>query len=89
VDAIESSRETVLGAFDLYATKSSQMTNVFIQRLTFLTLVTGTLGVISGVLGMNYKAAIFDAENGFWIAIGIMALVAIGLTIFARLKRWI
>jgi magnesium/cobalt transport protein CorA len=89
VDAIESSRETVLGAFDLYATKSSQLTNVFIQRLTFLTLVTGTLGVIAGVLGMNYKAAIFDAENGFWIAIGIMVLVAVGLTIFARLKRWI
>ena len=89
VDAIESSRETVLGAFDLYATKSTQLTNAFIRRLTFLTLVTGTLGVIAGILGMNYKASIFEAENGFWIALGIMALVAIGLTIFARLKRWV
>jgi magnesium transporter len=89
VDAIESSRETVLGAFDLYATKSSQLTNVFIQRLTFLTLVTGTLGVIAGILGMNYRASVFEDENGFWIAIGIMAIVALGLTIFARLKRWI
>jgi magnesium/cobalt transport protein CorA len=89
VDAVERARETVLGVFELYATKSAQMTNTFVQRLTFLTLLTGSLAVIAGILGMNFKADIFDIENGFWITVGGLVIVAISLTIFARYKRWI
>jgi len=89
VEAVESSRETVLGVFDLYATKAAQLTNLFIKRLTFLTLITGSLGVIAGALGMNYKAPFFDHPLGFWITVGGMILVAIGLTGIARLRRWI
>jgi len=89
VDSIETSREMVLSVFDLYATKSAQLTNVFVQRLTFLTLMTGTLSVIAGILGMNYKVDFFEHPNGFWLTIGGMVLVALGLTVFARLRRWI
>lgn len=89
VDAVENARETVLSVFDLYATKSAQMTNTFVQRLTFLTLLTGSLAVIAGILGMNFKAEIFDIENGFWITVGGLLLVAIGLTTFARFRKWI
>lgn len=89
VDAVENSRETVLSVFDLYATKSTQMTNTFVQRLTFLTLLTGSLAVIAGILGMNFKAEIFEAENGFWVTVGGLVLVAAGLTVFGRFKRWI
>jgi Mg2+ and Co2+ transporter CorA len=79
----------VLSVFELYATKSSQLTNLFVQRLTFLTLITGSVAVIAGVLGMNFKADIFDAENGFWVTVCGIAIVAIGLTVYARFKRWI
>lgn len=89
VDAVENSRDTVLSVFDLYATKSAQLTNVFVQRLTFLTLLTGSLAVIAGILGMNFKADLFESENGFWITVAGLAVVAMSLTIFARFKRWI
>lgn len=89
VDAVEHAREAVLGVFDLYATKSSHMTNILIQRLTILTLVTGTVAVIAGILGMNFKSDIFEADYGFWIAVGGIAAVALGITIFARIRRWI
>lgn len=89
VDAIEHSRETVLGSFDLYATKSSQLMNTFIQRLTFITLIIGTIGVLAGILGMNYKVDFFDAPNGFWVTVGGMGMIAIALTIFAKYKEWI
>lgn len=89
-NAIESSRDTILSLFDLYATKSAQITNSLVQRLTFITLITGLLGVVAGILGMNFEADfIFKAEFGFFIAIGGMILVALSLTIFARTKRWI
>ena len=89
VDAVENSRDTVLSVFELYATKSAQMTNTFVQRLTFLTLLTGSLAVIAGILGMNFKSDIFEHENGFWFTVIGLVVVAIGLTIFARFRRWI
>jgi len=89
VDAIDGSREAVLGAFDLYATKSSQLTNVFIQRLTFLTLVMGTLGVVASILGMNFQVEFFNGPYGFWIAVGGMIIFTVAATIYARRRRWI
>jgi magnesium/cobalt transport protein CorA len=89
VDAIEKARETVLGVFELYATKSAQMTNTFVQRLTFLTLLTGSLAVIAGILGMNFKSDIFEMENGFWLTVSGLVVVGIALTIYARYRRWI
>jgi len=89
VDAVENSRDTVLSVFELYATKSAQMTNTFVQRLTFLTLLTGSLAVIAGILGMNFKADIFDLQNGFWFTVAGLVGVAIGLTVYARFRRWI
>lgn len=90
VDAIESSRDTVLGLFDLYATKSAQLMNKFIQRLTFITLLVGALGAIAGIWGMNFEVEYFKAaEYGFWLAIGSMGLIVASLTILAKFKRWI
>lgn len=89
VEAVESSRETVLSVFDLYATKSAQMTNVFVQRLTFLTLITGSVAVIAGVLGMNFQSDIFEAKNGFWITVAGLVLISLVLTAFARFRKWI
>lgn len=89
-DAIEASRDTVLSLFELFATKSAQTTNDLVQSLTFITLVIGVLGVIAGTLGMNFEAdEVFKRENGFWLALGAMLLLALGLTILARVKKWI
>ena len=89
VDAIDGSRESVLGAFDLYATKSSQLTNIFIQRLTFLTLVMGTLGVVASILGMNFQLEFFSSRYGFWTTVTGMIIFTIAATIYARRRRWI
>ena len=89
VEAVENSRETVLGVFELYATKTAHRTNVFVQRLTFLTLITGSIAVIAGILGMNFKAEIFEHENGFWVTVGGLVAVAVGISIFARFRKWI
>jgi magnesium/cobalt transport protein CorA len=89
VDSIESSRDTVLSLFDLYSTKSSQRLNSIIHRLTFITLIIGTLGVIAGVLGMNFDLAFFKDPNGFGLTVVLMAVFAVGLTVAARVMRWL
>lgn len=89
-NSIESSRDTLLGLFELYATKSSQLTNELVQRLTFITLITGFLGLIAGILGMNFEVEeLFKSKYGFYITIGGMLLVALSLSGFAKIKRWI
>ena len=89
VDAIESARDTVLSLFELYATKSAQTTNDLVQRLTFLTLIIGTLGVVAGVFGMNFEEDFFYWPFGFWVTLGGMFFGAVGLSLLARIKRWI
>jgi len=89
VDAVETSRDTVLSLFDLYSTRSAQRLNSIIHRLTFFTLMIGTLGVIAGILGMNFELGFFKYPYGFWLAILLMGILAILLTIVARWRRWV
>jgi magnesium transporter len=90
VDAIESSRDTVLSLFDLYTTKSSHRMNSAMRRLTFITLTVGLLAVISGIFGMNFEVEYFkSAERGFWFTIGGMIFLAFALGLIALKKRWI
>jgi magnesium transporter len=89
VDGVEAAREKVLGTFSLYATKSDQIMNIFIQRLTFIALVVGSLGVVAGALGMNFQASFFESSVGFWIAVGSMFAFSVVVTIYAKWKGWI
>lgn len=90
VDAIEHSRDTIISIFELYTTKNAHRMNNAMQRLTFVTLVAGSLGVIAGTFGMNFEVEYFKlAETGFWLTIGGMILLIIVLTIYAKFKRWI
>ena len=90
VDSIESSRDTVLSLFDLFATKNAHQMNYTIRRLTFVTLLVGGLGTLAGIWGMNFEVVYFkSAETGFWMTIAAMAVLSLGLTVFAWFRRWL
>lgn len=89
VEVIESSRDTVIGLFDLYAAKTNERTNQVMQRLTFITLLVGSLGVVAGVMGMNFKLDFFESENGFWIMIAVMLAMAFIFALIAKWRKWI
>lgn len=90
VDAIESSRDTVLSLFDLYTTKSSHNTNKLMKRLTFITLMVGGIGAIAGIWGMNFEVKYFKAgENGFWLTIAGMGLFILLGYIVGKLTKWL
>jgi Mg2+ and Co2+ transporter CorA len=59
--------------------------------MTVLTLATVALlpvGAIAGILGMNFKAKLFNTNDlGFWIALLAMAAVSIGTILFARYRK--
>jgi magnesium transporter len=63
--------------------------NFLIKRLTFITLMVGGMGVIAGILGMNFEEGFFKNPLGFWFAIAGMLTLTGGLTLIAWKKRWI
>ena len=90
MDAVENTRELVVGSFDLYTTRSAERTNDTMRALTFVTVLLGSLAVVAGALGMNFKTPFFDTgDTGFWVSIGVMAGFALLAVAFARWRRWI
>ena len=89
VDSVENARDLVVGSFDLLATRLSQRTNDSMRVLTFYTVLLGSMAVVAGVLGMNFKAGLFDTgATGFWtVVVGMGLVVAIALWL-ARRKGW-
>ena len=89
ISNIESSRDTVLSLFDLYATRSAQKMNRNMQRLTFITLVFGAMAVIVGAFGMNFEVQFFKVGDYFWLTVLGMLIVSVFLTILAKTRDWI
>jgi Mg2+ and Co2+ transporter CorA len=90
MDAVENVRELVVGSFELFTTRSAQRTNETMRVLTFVTVLLGTLAVVAGVLGMNFRAPLFETgAEGFWITIAAMALIALAATVAARWRHWL
>lgn len=89
VDAVENARDLVVGSYELLSTRLSQRTNETMRLLTFVTVLLGSLAVIAGMLGMNFRAGIFDTgSEGFWTAAGLMALLVLVALLIARWRGW-
>jgi len=89
MDAVENTRELVVGSFELFTTRSAERTNDTIRVLTFVTVLLGSLAVVAGALGMNFNTPFFDSgERGFWSAIAAMIAISVIATAIARWRRW-
>lgn len=90
VAAVEATRDSLLGSFDVYMTRTAQRTNEVMKILTIATvlLLPGTL--IAGLLGMNVVVPLNkDDPLSFWIVVGGVVTLAVVVLTTARLRRWI
>lgn len=89
VGSVESSREALLGSFDVYMTRTAQRTNEIVKVLTIATVLLLPGSVIAGLLGMNVVVPLNkDDPLSFWLVVAAVVTVAIGAIGFARLRRW-
>ncbi|MEO8626063.1 MAG: CorA family divalent cation transporter [Candidatus Limnocylindrales bacterium] len=89
MEAVENARELLVGSFDIAMTKAGQRTNDIMRVLTVISSVLLPAVVVAGVMGMNFKAGIFDAPENFFVVIAAMAALAGAILVFARIRRWI
>lgn len=76
-DMVDTLRDFLTSAVDLYMSAVSNRLNQVVNRLTVLTVVMGSLAVITGFYGMNFEATWppFKAPWGAPFALGLMAAV--------------
>jgi magnesium transporter len=90
VDAVDGSRESLVGTFDIHMTRTSQRTNDIMKTLTIVSVTLLPAGVISGFMGMNETPPFaVDDWRVFWIVVIVIAVVAAFTLIALRLRRWI
>jgi magnesium transporter len=87
--AMSNVREMLIGTFDVHMTRLAQRTNDVMRVLTLASVVLLPSVVIAGIMGMNFKVAIFDNPNLFWVVIGLMVSLAVGAMALARWRGWL
>lgn len=89
-ETLERTRESVIGSFDLYATRTAQETNDLVRLLTLVTVATGLSAAIAGVFGMNFDIPFFHSNmRGFMVAVGSMIAIALVLFLLAWRRGWL
>ncbi|QIL82222.1 magnesium transporter CorA family protein [Diaphorobacter sp. HDW4A] len=87
VRRLEQSAET---AVQMHFSLQSNRTNDIMRTLTALTAVFLPLNLIAGIFGMNFEFIPFlHVKQGFWWALGTMALIAVALTLLFWRKRYL
>jgi len=89
-DLAESYRDLIGGALDSYLSVVSNRTNDIMKVLTIFSAVMLPLTFIAGLYGMNFdNLPELHFQYSYFVVIGVMATVAIGMLAFFRRKGWL
>lgn len=95
IDMIETYRDLASGLLDAYLSSASNRLNEVMKVLTVISTIFIPLNFIAGVYGMNFNHQVsplnmpeLDWYWGYPYALGLMLVVALGLVMFFRRKRW-
>lgn len=90
VDTIETLREMVSASLDIYLSSVSYRLNAVMRVLTVITTIFMPLSFIAGIYGMNFEhMPELKWEWGYPIALGVMGVVAAGMLIGFRRRKWL
>ena len=94
IDVIETYRDIVTNLSDLYLSGLNLRLGDVMRTLTLISTLFMPLTFIAGVYGMNFdrerrwNMPELGWEYGYFFALGLMAVVAIGMFVFFRRKGW-
>jgi Mg2+ and Co2+ transporter CorA len=84
---LESSIES---AVQIHFSAMAHRTSDIMRTLTVITALFMPLTLITGIFGMNFEyLPLLKHHNGFWITMGAMAVMVIGMLAFFRRKRYL
>ena len=90
VDTIESLREMLSASLDIYLSSVSYRLNAVMRVLTVITTIFMPLSFIASIYGMNFEhMPELKWEWGYPFVLGAMGLVAAGMLIGFRRRKWL
>ena len=89
VQEARDARESIVGSFDVLIARSGHRTNDIMKILTLTSVILLPGALIAGVMGMNFKAGLFDSTWVFYLVVAvILAIAAVTLGV-AKIRDWI
>ena len=90
MDMIETYRDMVSGLNDLYLSELSFKMNNVMKVLTVITTIFVPLSFLAGLYGMNFdNMPELHWRNGYFILLGIMLSIVVGLLLLFHRKKWL
>jgi magnesium transporter len=88
VELIETYRDLLSGALDIYLSAVANRTNDVMKVLTIWGTVSLPLVIITGFFGMNLKLPWTESIHGTLFAVALMAISTIASLVYFKMKRW-
>lgn len=89
-DLAENYRDLVGGLFDIHFSVVANRTNDVMKTLAVVSAIILPLSLIAGIYGMNFEnMPELHSRNGYYLTIGVMALITVGLLLYFWHLGWI
>lgn len=89
ISQLDQIRDNLASIRELYLTQLNIGMNKVIQLLTVVSFIFIPITFIAGIYGMNFKnMPELDWKYGYFILLGVIALIGFGSYLFFRRKRW-
>ena len=90
LETVETYREMVSGLIELYLSSLSNKMNQVMRVLTTMSTIFIPLTFIAGVYGMNFEyMPELKMKYGYFIVIGLMLIIGIGMVRYFKKKKWL
>lgn len=89
VEQIDLHRDIMGGVMDVMMSQTSNRLNQVMKTLTGISTILMSAALIAGIYGMNFKnMPELNWPNGYFLALGLMVSLAVGLTIYFKKIKW-
>jgi len=89
LDSVDTFRDLLSSALDSYLSVQSNRMNQVMKTLTASSIILMSMGLIAGIYGMNFvHMPELEWQIGYYLALGLMALVAGGMGLWFKRRDW-
>jgi magnesium transporter len=90
MDLVETYRDLLSGALDIYLTQMANRTNDIVKGLTILATIMLPLTLVTGYFGMNFEyIPLLKNPNGIWYTTGGLIVITVVMLGYFKLKKWL
>jgi magnesium transporter len=90
IETADSYREIIHSLMEVYLSTVSNRMNSVMKTLTIFSAIFMPLTFIVGVYGMNFEnMPELKWQYGYFLVLGLMAIVTVGMVIYFRRKNWL